>query len=175
MKPLDVGRYESLDQKPYGSLYLYVDTIIDHPVEKVWPHALDIGGWMSAHQLETLAGEPASVGYFERVSPRGLGPEVPRPHYHLYGIAKIIPLKLIVLEVFPEKGGSYGHTREWVSFDSILLTDLGQRTQVVFHMVDIHVGQDDPDFHARRKREVEAGQTLIEEYFENLNRLVEKS
>lgn len=164
--------YRSLADRPYGSLYLYVETIIDHPVEKVWPNALDIGSWMSAHRLETLAGEPCKIGHFERVYPGGLGADVPLPHHHLYGIVAIIPHKLIALEVFPERGGSYGVTKPWMSFDNILLTDLGDRTKVVFLMVDAHLGAHDEEYHRRRQREVEGGRDLLNGYFENLRRLV---
>lgn len=164
--------YRSLDEKPYESLYLYVETTIDHPVEKVWPHALNIGGWMSAHGLKTIAGEPGKVGHFERVAPRNIGKDVPLPHYHLYGIAHIIAQKLIVLEVLPERGGSYGVTTPWMSFDSILLTDLGGRTQMVFLMVDAHVGKWEEEHYQRRKNEVEGGRELLNGYFENLKRLV---
>jgi hypothetical protein len=170
-----VDRYETLDQKPYGSVYLYVETIIDRPVEEVWPHALNIGGWMSAHRLETIAGEPGKVGHFERVHPRGLGADVPEPHYHLYGIAKTIPYKLIVLEVFPEKGGSYGVTNRYISFDNILLIDLGGRTKVIFLMIDAHVGARDEQYEERRNKEVEGAVDMLTGYFENLRRLVDGS
>jgi hypothetical protein len=166
--------YRSLVEKPYESVYLHADTIIDHPVEKVWPQVLNIGGWMSAHGLETVAGEPGKVGHFEKVVPRQLGPDVPLPHYHLYGVAEIIPYKLVVLEVLPEKGGSYGKTRQTMSFDSILLTDLGDKTALVFLMIDVHAGRGEADFLARRKRELKEARGLLEQYFENLQRLVEQ-
>lgn len=166
------NEYRNLEDRPYGSLYLHVEAIIDHPLEKVWRQALDIGSWMSAHQLETIAGEPCRIGHFERVYPRGLGPDVPMPHHHLYGIVEIIPYRLIALEVFPERGGSYGVTKPWMSFDSILFTDLGNRTNVVFLMVDAHLGEHDEDYHQRRKREVAAGRDLIDGYFDNLRRLL---
>jgi acetyl esterase/lipase len=35
---------------------------------------------------------------------------------NLYGIVEIIPQKLIALEVFPERGGSYGVTKSWMSY-----------------------------------------------------------
>jgi hypothetical protein len=165
---------ESLDHRPYESIYMLAETVIDHPVEKVWPHALDIGGWMSAHRLETRNGEPGKVGHFERVYPRDLGDDVPLPRYHLYGVAEIIPLKLIALEVLPEQGGSYGNAREWMSFDSILLNDLGGRTRLTFMLVDVHMGKGEKDFHARRKSELEGARALLEQYFENLKQLVSR-
>jgi hypothetical protein len=166
--------YRNLSDKPFESFYLYVETVIDHPVAKVWPHALNIGGWMSDHRLDTIAGEAGKVGHFERVYPRNLGNDVPLPHYHLYGVAEIVPQKLIVLEVFPEVGGSYGKTRPKISFDNIFLTDIGGRTHVVFQMIDVQMGRGDKDFAVRRKAELEGGvRSMIERYFENLRRLVE--
>lgn len=167
-------QYQSLDERPYESFYLYIEGTFDHPVDKVWPHALDIGSWMSDHRLVTLAGQPGQVGHFQRVFSRGMGPEVPLPHHHLYGLVEAIPPKMIVLEIFPEKGGSYGKARQKISFDSIILTDLGGRTHIAFHMVDVHLGRGEQDFAARRKSELEAVRGMIERYFENLRRNVAK-
>jgi len=165
--------YLSLDQKPYDSHYLYFDTTIDHPVEKVWPHALNIGSWMSAHGLETLNGRSGSVGHFERVYPRDLGSGVGLPHYHVYGVAHVVPLKYIALEVLPEKGGSYGNAREWMSFDGILLVGTGGTTRVIFLVIDVHIGKGGKDSYERTKNELETeGRKLVEPYFENLRSLV---
>lgn len=165
--------YGSLDQKPYESFYLYVEATIEHSVERVWPHALNIGGWMSAHRLETVSGAQGHVGHFERVYPRGLGNEVPLPHYHLYGIAHIVPKKMIVLEVFPEKGGSYGNTRQKMSFDTIFLTDLATKTLVGFHMTDVHLGKGNEETRARRLRELSGVGEMLNKYFDNLRQLIE--
>lgn len=166
--------YRALDDKPYESVYLHAETVIDHPVQRVWPHVLNIGGWMSAHDLETVAGEPGRVGHFEKVLPRNIGAEVPQPHYHLYGIAEIVPLKLVALEVMPEKGGSYGKTRQSMSFDSILLNDLGARTALTFLMIDVFAGKGEPGFCERRQEELQHARGLLEQYFENLKRRVEQ-
>ena len=166
---------ESLDDRPYESIYVHVETVLDHPVERVWPHALNIGGWMSAHRLEAIAGEPGKIGHFERVHPRNLSDDVPLPRYHLYGIAEIIPFKLIALEVLPEQGGSYGVTREWMSFDSIILTDMGARTNLTFLLVDAHIGRGDSAFHARRSVELAEVRPLMQTYFQNLKRLITES
>jgi hypothetical protein len=164
-------QYEKLADKPYDSLYFHAETVIDQPIEKVWRHALDIGSWMSSHKLETLDGKRGEVGHFEKVSPHGVGPDVPLPHHHLYGIGAVIPMKFIGLEVLPEKGGSYG-TKDWVSFDGILFTDLGGKTHITFHMVDVHLKKADPVALERRKAEIEAGRKLMDRHFENLWRLV---
>lgn len=163
--------YRSLDEKPFESIYMYVDATIDQPVERVWPHALNIGSWMNKHDLVTVAGEPGKIGHFQRVVPRGLAEDVPAPRYHLYGIAEVVPQKLIVLEVLPEKGGSYGKTRPKMTFDSIHLTDLGGRTRIAYVLIEVNLGKGDTDFCARRKAEIEAIRSVIEGFFQNLCRL----
>jgi uncharacterized protein YndB with AHSA1/START domain len=159
-----------LDDKPYESHYVYLETVIDHPVEKVWPHAVNIGSWMTDHRLETLAGEAGEVGHFERVYLRGLGEEVPTPHYHLYGTAAVVPNKCIVLEVFPEQGGSYGKTREWMMFDSILLVDLGSRTKMIFLMIDVNMGRAEQ----KEQHQDELARERLNRYFDNLKQLVQE-
>lgn len=167
--------YRNLDEKPYESIYMYVEATLDQPVERVWPHALDIGAWMNKHDLATVAGESGKVGHFQRVMPRGLAADVPEPRYHLYGIAEIIPLKLIVLEVLPERGGSYGKPRPKMTFDSIHLTDLGGRTKIAYLLIEVNLGKGDDDFCVRRKAEIEAVRGVIEGFFENLSRLAARN
>jgi hypothetical protein len=151
---------------------------LDHPLERVWPQVLDIGGWMSDHRLETLAGEPGKVGHFERVHPSQLGADVPPPHYHLYGITEIIPFKLLAFEVFPERGGSYGKTGNKISFDSILLTPAGQSTRLTFLMIDVILEQPKETgeaLRARHQRENEGSSERLRRYFENLRQRVDRS
>jgi uncharacterized protein YndB with AHSA1/START domain len=165
--------YKSLNDKPYESFHLYVERRFNHPIERVWAQSLQIGSWMSAHRLETIDGRPGHEGHFERVYPRNLGSEVPLPHYHLYGIAHIIPLKLIVLEVFPEKNGSYGKTQAKLSFDSLFFNDLGgTKTSVGFHMVDVHLVKGDEAFRSRRLAELVGVRELLESYYDNLEKLL---
>ena len=121
-----------LDQRPYESYYKIHETTINHPLEKVWPHVLNIGGWMINHEMETISGEPGQEGHLVKVMPHGIGDEVPLPHYHLYGITKIIPYKYIALEIFNEEGGSYGVNKKGMSFDSILLNEVNGKTKITF-------------------------------------------
>jgi hypothetical protein len=167
--------YSRLDQKPYDTHYMLAETIIPHPLEEVWPHALNIGAWMSAHRLESLSGTTGSVGHFERVYPRDLPAETKTPLYHLYGVAHVIPLKYIALEVLPEKGGSYGNYREWMSFDGILLTRLPDiTTHLTFLLVDVHLGKGDHESYEKTRKELDDARPLLDQYFENLKRLVQK-
>jgi hypothetical protein len=165
--------FTRLDQKPFESHYRYFETTIDHAVEKVWPHALNIAGWMTDHRIVTLAGEPGKVGHFERVFARGIGPQVPEPHHHLYGMAALVPLKYIALEVFPERGGSYGNTREWAGFDGILLVDLGDKTKVIVLLMVVTRGKvEETKTLEEQRQDDEATRAQLESYFKNLKRLV---
>lgn len=169
------AEYERLDQKPYDSFYLHLETVIDHPVAKIWPHALNIGSWMSDHRLVTLDGQSGKVGHFERVFPRGLPADLPLPHSHLYGISRIIPHRYIAMEVFPERNGSYGNKRQWVSFDGILFSDLGNRTRITFLLIDAHIGHGDAEYRKHKEEEIEVARERIGRFFENLRRLVDAS
>jgi hypothetical protein len=144
-------RYTALDQKPFVSDYTYTEQFIDHPVAEVWPYALDLPAWMSAnHEWEPIAGERGEVGYFWRISPRRhyVASELPlaEPHYHVIGLSKVIEHKLIVVELFPEKGGSYGDRfmpADDRGFGPLMLTDLGERTCIT--ALNIHTAAREPD------------------------------
>lgn len=138
--------YQTLAEKPYETHYVWKEIEIDAPVETVWPLAVRIPDWMNAHRLETLDGSPGELGHFEQVFPQNLAPDTPTPHHHFYGIAHLVPLRYIALEVFPERGGSYGKTRDWTMVDQIMLNDLGDgRTRVAFAIVDLLAGPAHPD------------------------------
>jgi hypothetical protein len=171
----DGAPYQRFDEKPYESKYFIIDTVIDHPPEAVWPHASNIGSWMSDHRLVTLEGEPGSVGHFERVY-ADVGDDVPEPRSHVYGVAQLVPPTYIGLEVFSEKGGSYGDPREFLSFDTILLTDIGGKTKLTFLVLEVRPGEQPPI--SEQTREIEetfraSYEDRARRYFENLSRVVE--
>ncbi|HEV8333106.1 MAG TPA: hypothetical protein VGQ22_16895 [Steroidobacteraceae bacterium] len=165
--------YEKLDQKPFGSHYRYFETTIARPVEKVWPHALNIGSWMTDHRMEPLSGERGTAGFCERVYAAGIAPETTLAHHHYYGIAAVVPYKYIALEVFPEVGGSYGDPREWIGFDGIVLVDLGGSTKVIVLLLIVDTKKPDrqpaPE-HGVDSTEDATGVQLAR-YFANLKRL----
>jgi hypothetical protein len=174
-EPAKIAR---LADKPFASHYLHVAAVIDAPVSQVWPHVLDIESWLQDHELETINGAPGTVGLVQRVRPRGLSEAIPRPHYHLYGIAHVVPERLIVLEVFAEKGGSYGITHDWAMFDYLIVSDKGDKTEVSFVMLDLTLG--DAGQRARghnplsKDKEAESAHTIerLRHNFGNLKRLV---
>lgn len=166
--------YTKLADKPFDSHYMIEEIDIDRPVEHVWPFALNIGGWMNAHGLETVDGRPNKVGHFERVYPKNVSPETPQPHHHVYGVAHVIPNKYVALEVMPEKGGSYGITREYVSFDGILLNDLdGARTRVTFLYIDMHHGKGSAEEYAKKEADIQRARGLLQSYLVQLKQQAE--
>lgn len=168
--------YQTLEDREFDSHYRLDDIDIDRPVEEVWPHAVEIGRWMDTHVLETIDGSATEVGHLERVWPRNLGDDLGEPRYHLYGVAYVIPSRYIALEVFPEKGGSYGNARPWVSFDGILLTDLGDgRTRVTFLLIDVHQGKGDRESYERRATEILERRIMTVRHLGNLKRIVESA
>jgi hypothetical protein len=162
--------YLSLEEKPYESHYLLVEALVGYPIEKVWPQALQIGKWMSGYRMETIHGRAGEIGHFEKVYSNAAAPGCPTPHHHYYGVAEIIPYKCIVLEVIPERGGSYGINRPRMSFDNIMFADLKERTNVQFLHIDVLMGHATQDKDLERRRGLLARR--LEGYFENLRRLV---
>jgi hypothetical protein len=166
--------YESLDQKPYESQYLFFERVYDFDIETMWPHTLAISAWMTDHRLVTIGGTPGEVGHIERVYVQGLGEDVPEPHYHVYGIAHLVPPTLIALEYFPEIRGSYGETREKLGFDMLLLSDVGDnRTKLTFLVIEVQLGRAAEG--AQAEHDDGTLQGRINRYFDNLQRVIEGS
>ena len=167
--------YSRFSEKPYETTYTCFETTVDARIEHVWPCAVDIENWMSEYRLDTLDGERGKVGYFQRVYPP-VQPTMPPPHYHYYGIAELIPHKLIVLETFNEKGGSYGRTRPGMHLDLIILNDLGGvGTRVTLIMTEIGLGAAADATHVAHKptdADRARWSARMDRYFENLKRQV---
>jgi len=50
--------FRSLAEKPFDSDYLFVETVIDHPVERVWPHVVRFEAWATVAHSEPEKSEP---------------------------------------------------------------------------------------------------------------------
>lgn len=167
------NRYSRFSERPYETTYVCFDTLVEADVQHVWSCAIDIESWMSEYTLETLDGQRGRVGYFQRVYPPVLA-TMPPPHYHYYGIAEIIPQKLIALETFNEKGGSYGRARDGMHLDLIVFADFGDRTKVTFVFTMIDLGAADPERPSHKPTDTDRARwnARMERYFENLKQLV---
>ncbi|MCT2532376.1 hypothetical protein N2488_04200 [SAR92 clade bacterium H231] len=156
-------------------VYFFEETVIDQPVEKVWPHLLNIKGWLNDYGTERLSGEEGKVGLLVKVMPPGIGDEVPLPHNHLYRLATVIPNKLITLKVFSEEGGSYG--MDYTNIDNMLLTEVDGKTKISF------IGGMEIRRHGMSEKEIQEYAKVIEDsvpvrfekFWVNLKRLVERN
>jgi hypothetical protein len=173
--------YTSVDARPFSTHYVWAEADIEHPVEKVWDFAVDLPLWMGAnHEWEPLAGELGKAGMLWRIWPRrhyvaesGLDPDdLAPPRYHYVGIAKVIRHKLIGVEVWTERGGSYGGAlhESHTGLDSLLLTDLGGRTNV--RGLFIAVEDPKPEQHVDTSEEEQLAANVML-HFENLRKLID--
>ena len=116
--------------KEYYDVTYYTDTVIDAPIEKVWPHALNTRAWLNDLHTETVFGEVGTVGHIERVTPPGsLDDDLSLRNYHYDKLTEVIPNRLFTLKVFFEKGGSYCGLNT-MSFDTFMLSEDNGKTRV---------------------------------------------
>jgi hypothetical protein len=173
--------YQSVDQRPFDTHYVWADADYDHPIEKVWEHAVDIPSWMGAnHEWEPLAGETGKAGMLYRLWPRrhylvesGVEGECPPPHYHFVGIAKVIRHKLLGIEVWPEEGGSYGGLviPSHKGLDSLVFTDLGGgRTNLKGLFIAVEDRKPDQQIDTSEEENIAANVML---HFDNLRKVIE--
>jgi hypothetical protein len=173
--------YETVDERPFDTHYVWADADFDHPIETVWEQALDIPSWMGAnHEWEPITGEPGKAGMLYRLWPRkhylvesGVEGECPPPHYHFVGIAKVIRHKLLGVEVWPEKGGSYGGLVEAAhkGLDSLVFTDLGNgRTNVKGLFIAVEERKPDQHIDTSEEENIAANVML---HFDNLRKVIE--
>lgn len=163
----------SYDEHPrvYNGAY-EVEVTIDRPVKEVWPQFIDIGSWVTSHDIELVQGSKTAVGGITKVSfRRAKEVGMPEPHHHYCKIIKFIPEKQYVLKTYNEKGGSYGW--DIVAFDDSRLYDLGGRTRITFalfiEMKSDIVINDRPSI----DRAMETSQQGMAQNLQNLKRIVE--
>jgi len=110
-----------------------LEILIERPVELVWKRFVDIGSWITSHDIENVYGTPGAVGSIMRVS--GTAPEeqeMPRPHYHYCKIIKLVPERQYVLKTYSERGGSYG--MEIAAFDDTRFVGAEDGTKLIFNL-----------------------------------------
>jgi len=149
-----------------------VEILIDRPVAHVWRQFLDVGSWVSSHDIDTVCGAQDSVGSITRVAfKKAQGLEMPLPHYHFCKIIKLVPERQYVLKTFSEKGGSYGW--QITAFDDTRFIEIDGRTKMIFNIfAEIRaesVAKDPTPMNLDESREG----TLRN--FNNLKRIVESS
>jgi hypothetical protein len=124
----------SVDEIPsvYSGHY-EVGVVIDRPVAEVWQQFLDIGSWVTSHDIEDVEGTPQTLGSITRVSFRGvLEAGYPPAHYHYCKIITLDPERDYVLKTYSEQGGSYG--LEISAFDHASFAEVDGKTTVTFDL-----------------------------------------
>jgi hypothetical protein len=161
--------YKDASERPFHSHHLYLETVVAHPVERVWPAAIDLPAWAANnHRYETIAGNPGELGHLFRLWPLQLNERAPTPRYHLAAVAKVIPLELFCLEVFPEQGGTPYIPADYRGFDNFVFTDLGDATKIT--ILNIGTSRDVLEVGASEEQRLAA----FQRHFDNLRRLVDE-
>ena len=108
-----------------------VEVLINRPISQVWKQYVDIPSWVITHRIETVSGEPGTVGSITRVAfKRAQEMGMPPPHYHYCKLIKLVPERRWVLKTYAEKGGSYG-CQEFHTFDEGRVSAVDSQTTLV--------------------------------------------
>ncbi len=108
-----------------------VEVIIDRPVAGVWTQYLDIGSWVTSHDIENVYGTPGTVGSITRVSfKKAKEMDMPPTHHHYCKIVEMEREKYYLLKTYSEKGGSYGVNL--TAFDDAKFSSCNGKTKIVF-------------------------------------------
>lgn len=162
----------------YYDVTYYTETIIDAPVNKVWPHALNTKGWLNDLRTETVFGQVGKVGHVERVAhPSIFDDDLALRNYHYDKLTEVIPNKLFTLKVFSEKGGSYGSGEENVSFDTFILTESNGKTKVslIYNAEHTRGGKSDEEIKRENENMKKAFDKRFVAFWMKLHKLVESS
>lgn len=112
---------------------VHSETLIDECIENVWPQALDVKSWMNLADLQTVSGVSNNEAELVKVANRKFDESAPLPHHHFYRVISVVPMKQVVLSVFPEIEGSYGFER-MNFFDIVTVYENDGSTIVAFDM-----------------------------------------
>ena len=175
---IDSNLKKSRDMKFYDSAY-YTETVIEYPIEKVWPHILNINGWLIDDEFitQTVSGEEGEVGHIVKMVRLGVSDETPLPHYHFYKLTEVIPNKLFTLKGFSEEGGSYG-LPEKLGFETFILTeDNGNaRVSLIYNAERIRDdSQSIENIASSIREENRKFDNLFVRFWNNLRQLIENS
>ena len=107
----------------------YAEVTIDHPAKEIWPHILNLGGWVKNRSYETLSGEPNQEGELIKASALGDDGKVLEGEYYYLKTIKVIPLKYYLFKAFSAEDYSV----EFDGFDSFTLVEEGNTTRVIFN------------------------------------------
>ena len=156
----------------------YTDTVIEYPIEKVWPHAFNINSWLvgGGFDSQTMAGEQGKAGHLIKILAHGMGDETPRPHYHFCKLTEVIPHRLFTIKGFSEEGGSYGRPQHR-SYENFLLTEENGHTRVslIYNVERLIETAEDKDRIEAIVRDEKKTFANMDTYWDKLKQLVKSS
>jgi hypothetical protein len=144
-----------------------LQVFIDRPISQVWKQFLDLGSWVTSHQIEEISEEKRTIGAITRVSnarAKELG--LPLPHHHYCKLIKLVPERQYVLKAYSEKGGSYG--TQYSGFDDARFVSKDGGTELTFSFYD-EIRSDRTDV----TKSTEASDDGMKRNLLNLKRIVE--
>jgi len=110
-----------------------LEVLIDRPVAQVWKQFVDLGSWVTSHDIENAYGAPGTVGSITRVSSKkAIELGLPPPHYHYCKIIKLLPERQCVLKTYTEQEGAYG--MKMLAFDDTRFLILNGKTKLIFNL-----------------------------------------
>jgi hypothetical protein len=159
------------DRSVYNG-HFEVEVLVDRSVEQVWSQYLDIGSWITSHDIANAFGTPGTVGSTTRVSIKGakeLG--MPPAHHHYCKIVKLVPERQYLIKTYSEKGGSYGW--QFIAFDDTRFVEMERGTKIVFNFFSQHKAESVPKDWAVLQQGLETSREGMLSNLNNLKRIVE--
>ena len=117
-----------------GDFLMSHEFTIDQPAEDIWPHMLNLAGWMPTHKLVTVAGTPGKVGELVKV----YGADSDVASFYLEAI-KFVPCRNLILKMMPLSGDEVGLIEsdadmygDLLGYENFTLVKVGDSTKLLF-------------------------------------------
>ena len=137
-------------------------TVIDHPIDVVWPHMLNQAMWMKEYKIESVGGERNKEGELKKVMHLEPGFED-----FFFKTLLLVPFRKFVYKAYTEnRKGQYGFT----GIEVLSLNDYGSGSTIIFE-VYLEVQSEAMTRDQLTKFCTEARQGSIETWGRNFQRL----
>jgi hypothetical protein len=152
--------------------HLELEVLIDRPVVQVWKQFLDIGAWVTSHDIENVYGAPGTLGSITRVSFKKAKEQgYPPAHHHYCKIIALVSERQYLLKTYSERGGSYG--LQLAAFDDARFFAIDGKTRVTFTFYGEYRGEAVMKDPASMNRSVDVSREGMLKNLENLKQMVE--
>jgi hypothetical protein len=108
----------------FADIAVSATTVINHPLDVVWPYLLNQATWMTEYRIESVGGERNKEGELKKVMHLEPGFED-----FFFRTLLLIPFRKFVYKAFTEnRNGSYGFT----GIEALSLNDHGSGSAIIF-------------------------------------------